>query len=186
MILSTQRLTLRPFAADDLEALVALDSDPAVMRLLTNGKPTPRDVIAQQTLPAFMAARGVFKPWVWAVMHSDEFLGWASLRLLENETDWANDADLGYRFKQSAWGKGYASEAACALVDHGFGAWRLDRIFAETMAVNIASRRVMEKAGLRYVRTFHVEWDDPIPGTEEGEVEYALTRGEWLKGSLRS
>jgi RimJ/RimL family protein N-acetyltransferase len=43
------------------------------------------------------------------------------------------------------------------------------------------SRRVMEKAGLRYLRTFHLEWDDPIPGTEQGEVEYELLREDWLR-----
>lgn len=183
MILSTRRLTLRPFAADDLDALVALDSDPAVMRFLTNGKATSRDVIAREILPSFMAPRGPFQPWVWAIEQDGAFLGWVSLKLLESDAPggWANEADLGYRLKRSAWGKGYASEAARALVDHGFGVWKLDRIFAETMAVNVASRRVMEKAGLRYVRTFHLEWDDPIPGTGEGEVEYALTREEWAR-----
>jgi RimJ/RimL family protein N-acetyltransferase len=44
------------------------------------------------------------------------------------------------------------------------------------MAANTRSRRVMENAGLRYVRTFHANWDDPIPGTERGEVEYELRR----------
>jgi RimJ/RimL family protein N-acetyltransferase len=47
------------------------------------------------------------------------------------------------------------------------------------MAVNTASRRVMEKAGLRYARTFHLEFDDPIDGTELGEVEYELRREDW-------
>jgi len=47
------------------------------------------------------------------------------------------------------------------------------------MAVNLASRRVMEKAGLAYVRTFHLEWENPLPGAEYGEVEYALTKEDW-------
>ena len=47
------------------------------------------------------------------------------------------------------------------------------------MAVNTASRRVIEKAGLAYVRTFHDDWPEPIEGTEHGEVEYALTRADW-------
>ncbi len=47
------------------------------------------------------------------------------------------------------------------------------------MAVNLASRRAMEKAGLEYTRTFHLEWEDPLPGTEHGEVEYALTKEDW-------
>ena len=55
----------------------------------------------------------------------------------------------------------------------------LQRVFAETMAVNLPSRRVMEKAGLRYLRSFHLTWDDPIEGSEQGEVEYALSREDW-------
>jgi RimJ/RimL family protein N-acetyltransferase len=47
------------------------------------------------------------------------------------------------------------------------------------MTVNAASRRVMEKVGLKYVRTFHESWPETIEGTEEGDVEYALTRSEW-------
>ena len=47
------------------------------------------------------------------------------------------------------------------------------------MTVNTASRRVMERCGLRYVRTFHLEWDDPIEGTEHGDVEYELTKADW-------
>jgi RimJ/RimL family protein N-acetyltransferase len=47
------------------------------------------------------------------------------------------------------------------------------------MTVNARSRRVMERCGLRYVRTFHLEWPEPIEGTEEGDVEYELTKAEW-------
>jgi RimJ/RimL family protein N-acetyltransferase len=54
-------------------------------------------------------------------------------------------------------------------------------VVAETMAVNAASRRVMEKAGLRYVRTFHQEWPERIEGDEHGDVEYALTKADWRR-----
>ena len=53
------------------------------------------------------------------------------------------------------------------------------------MAVNSGSRRVMERAGPRYVRTFHLEWEHPLPGTEHGEVEYAVTRDEWAAARVR-
>ncbi|GAA2512384.1 hypothetical protein GCM10010201_04600 [Pilimelia columellifera subsp. columellifera] len=53
------------------------------------------------------------------------------------------------------------------------------RVTATTMAVNTGSRRVMEKADLRHVRTVHRAWPDPIPGHEQGEVEYALTKTQW-------
>ena len=66
------------------------------------------------------------------------------------------------------------------MIAKGFGEMGLNRIWGQTMAVNLGSRRVMEKAGLVYVRTFHLHWDDPLEGVEQGEVEYALTRDEWL------
>jgi RimJ/RimL family protein N-acetyltransferase len=61
----------------------------------------------------------------------------------------------------------------------GFAELRVQRIFATTMAVNRASRRVMEKAGLTYVRTFHFNWPDPLPGSDQGDVEYEMTRDRW-------
>jgi RimJ/RimL family protein N-acetyltransferase len=57
---------------------------------------------------------------------------------------------------------------------------RLERIMAQTMAVNAGSRATMARVGLQYVRTFHEQWDEPIPGAEQGEVEYALSRAAWL------
>ncbi len=88
-------------------------------------------------------------------------------------------AELGYRLRRDAWGHGYATEGSRALIAKGFGELGLSRIWAQTMAVNTRSRRVLEKSGLRYVRTFFMDFDDPIPGTEKGEVEYAITRSEW-------
>jgi RimJ/RimL family protein N-acetyltransferase len=87
--------------------------------------------------------------------------------------------ELGYRLRRVAWGKGYATEGSRALVRKAFADLGLEEVHAETMAVSTVSRRVMENAGLRYRRTFHLHFDDPIPGTEDGEVEYAVTRAEW-------
>jgi hypothetical protein len=52
-------------------------------------------------------------------------------------------------------------------------------VIAETMAVNLASRRVLEKAGLRLVRIFHQPWPYPIDGRDQGDAEYALGQTEW-------
>src|SRR5918994_99558 len=65
------------------------------------------------------------------------------------------------------------------LIDKAFAELGVDRVYASTMMVNTASRRVMEKAGLRYVRTFHADWPVKIPGDEEGDVEYAIERAQW-------
>ncbi len=159
VFLQTPRLILREFEPADVDRLVSLDSDPAVMRYLTGGKPTPRATIE----------RNLYTPGRWAaVTHEGSFLGWFSLRPAA-----VDEAELGYRLVSRCWGQGYATEGAQTLVHKGL-ADGLRRIFAQTMAVNLASRRVMEKAGLRYVRTFHLDWDDPIEGFELGEVEYEV------------
>jgi RimJ/RimL family protein N-acetyltransferase len=54
-----------------------------------------------------------------------------------------------------------------------------ERVYASTMVVYTGSWRVMEKARLRYVRTFHADWPVKIPGDEEGDVEYAIDRAQW-------
>ena len=88
--------------------------------------------------------------------------------------------ELGYRLRRSAWGHGYATEGARALVRRAFAGLGVQEVVATTMAVNTGSRRVLEKAGLRLARTVHLDWPDPLPGTEHGEVEYRLRRAEWL------
>ncbi|MFI2027221.1 GNAT family N-acetyltransferase [Streptomyces buecherae] len=174
----TERLTLRRFTAADVENLVALDSDPRVMRFLT-GEPTPRAVIENEVLPKILLDYRLGPAGRWAAVEraTGSFLGWLSLQPPADGS--VTDVELGYRLKASAWGRGLATEGARALIDKGFTELGVQRVWAETMAVNTASRRVMQKAGLRYVRTFHVHFDDPLPGTEHGEVEYELRRADW-------
>lgn len=179
IFLETDRLLLRYAVEADAELLHDLDSDPEVMRYLTGGKPTPRSVIETETLPRFLAGRNGGEPRCWIAMEraSGAFIGGFALETPADRP--ADEAELGYRLRRSAWGNGYATEGSRALVAKGFGQLGLKRIWGETMAVNLASRRVMEKAGLAYVRTFHLEWDDPLEGSEQGEVEYAIARAEW-------
>jgi RimJ/RimL family protein N-acetyltransferase len=89
-------------------------------------------------------------------------------------------ASLGYRLRRSAWGEGYATEGARALVRLAFTGLGVREVVATTMAVNTGSRRVLEKAGLRYARTVHLDWPEPLDGNEHGDVEYRLLREEWL------
>lgn len=77
------------------------------------------------------------------------------------------------------WRKGLASEGARELIRHGFEDVGLRRIFAEAMAVNVASRATMVAVGMRYVRTFDLGFDEPVQDREFGEVEYALSHEEW-------
>jgi RimJ/RimL family protein N-acetyltransferase len=176
-VLETERLILRPFTPDDVENLVELDSDPEVMRYITGGRPTPREEIEREELPAFMKRSNGYGFWAAVEKATGEFIGWFHLR--PGEDGPADEPELGYRLRRAKWGQGYATEGSRALVEHAFSVLGARRVWAEGMAVNTASRRVMEKAGLKYVRTFHADWPYKIPGDEEGDVEYALTRSEW-------
>lgn len=174
--METDRL-LRDFVPGDIDELVRLHNDPAVMKHLTGGAPISRATIEAEYHERFVAygyRAGVEKV-------SDRFIGWYGLHDARGggDEDEPGDQWLGYRLHRDAWGHGYATEGVRALIDEGFRQRGVQRVRAATMAVNAPSRRVMERAGLTYVRTFHEEWDDPLPGTELGEVEYALTREAW-------
>ena len=176
--METERLVLRRFTEADVDDLSDLDGDPEVMRFLTGGKPTPREVTLKETLPRMLRYHGRFEGFgFWAAIEKStgEFLGWFEYRSPEG----GDEVELGYRLKRSAWSKGYATEGSRALIRKGFAELGVRRVFARTMAVNTASRRVMEKAGLAHVRTFHEDWPEPIEGAEHGEVEYALTKADW-------
>jgi RimJ/RimL family protein N-acetyltransferase len=166
--LETERLTLRPITIDDVDLLVALDSDPEVMRYISGGKPTTR---AEATRIVKMS---LGHRWLGFYKITGEFIGWFGIR-----PSTAKSRELGYRLRREAWGKGLATEGSLALIAVAFTQPGVDRVRAETMTVNTASRAVMERCGLRCVRTFHLEWDDPVEGTEHGEVEYEITKAEW-------
>jgi RimJ/RimL family protein N-acetyltransferase len=172
--LATTRLELRPLTADDSDLLVELDGDPSVMEFLTGRGAAPEEVIEvwmpQRTDPAHDSLGLGY----WSGFEDGVFVGWFCLTPTGEDA-----AELGYRLRKRAWGRGLASEGAIALLEHGFGTVGLNRIWAETMAVNVRSRAVLERLGLRKVRTDIREWDHPLPGAELGEVVYELTAAEF-------
>ncbi|MBI5088329.1 MAG: GNAT family N-acetyltransferase [Actinobacteria bacterium] len=176
---TTDRLVLRRFTTDDADDLVALDRDPAVRRYIEDGVvPTREDAL--DTIEHWTATddhHELFGFWAAIDRSTGAFLGWFHLR--SRDDDPPDEPELGYRLVPSCWGQGYATEGSRALIDRAFASGAARRIVAETMAVNVGSRRVMEKSGLRLVRTFHAEWPVRIDGDEHGDVEYAITRSEW-------
>jgi len=180
VFLETQRLVLRQFTEADADNLVSLDADPDVMRFVTGGVPTSRDEIENDFLPAFLGYYQRYEGFgFWAVVEkaTGEFLGWFHFRPRPDAAP--GEVELGYRLRKSAWGKGYATEGSRALIAKGFTEFGVQRVVAEAMAVNTASRRVIEKAGLNLVRTFHQPWPYPVEGEEFGDVEYALDKADW-------
>lgn len=184
--LTTDRLLLRRFTADDVDLLVALDGDQEVMRFINGGRATPREELAEDVLPFWLRFYDEGDRWgFWAAEDrvSGEFRGWFHLR--PNRDDPPDEPELGYRLRRGVWGAGLATEGSIALIDKAFRELGARRVYATTMAINTASRRVMEKAGMRFVRHFHGDWPEAIPGDEHGDVEYAITREQWEADRIR-
>jgi RimJ/RimL family protein N-acetyltransferase len=180
--LHTRRLTLVPLAEEHLDHEVELDSDPEVMRYLGHGTARSRAEVERYHRYRLAAANLVPGLGFWIGFEEDRFVGWWVLEppARPDQGPVAGQAELGYRLLRRYWRQGLASEGARELLRHGFAELGLRRIFAETMAVNEASRATMAAIGMRYVRTFPADWEEPIPGSEHGEVEYAISRDQWL------
>jgi len=183
IVLETPRLTLRQFTENDVDNLFNLNSDPAVMRYLTGGRPTPREEIRDQVLPFHLAVYGRLDrlgTWAAESSASGEFLGWFHFRP-DPDGDITN-IELGYRLRRPAWNLGYATEGSRALINRGFTELGVERVFAHTMTLNAGSRHVLEKCGLTLVGTIPYDGPFDIEGAELGQVEYALTKAEWEAG----
>ncbi|MFI5606245.1 GNAT family N-acetyltransferase [Amycolatopsis sp. NPDC051903] len=180
--LRTRRLTLVPLADEHLELEVELDSDPEVMRYLI-GRAAARAEVERAHHRRLAAAHEAPGLGFWAGFAANGFVGWWILQPPHgpDQVKTPGEADLGYRLLRSRWRQGYATEGARELLRYAFEDVGLDRVFAQTMAVNTASRATMSAAGLAFARAFTSAADDePIPGAEQGEVEYELTRDAWL------
>ena len=146
----TERLILRPRTIADYENCLAMDRDPDVVRYI----PGPwADPAAHQ---AFVRDR-ITRRYpdglgYWCIaLHTapDRFLGWV---LLIPRDAVGPEIEIGWRLVQTAWGHGYASEAAAAIMRHGFEMAGLNRIIAEIDPEHVRSQRVAEKLGLRRAR----------------------------------
>ena len=173
-VFRTMNLILRPCCPSDREDFIGLELDPDVMHFL-NGGPVDHENTDPNEV-TFLMPRGE-ETYVWTARRNstNAFVGWFAL-YPETETL----AELGYRLRREEWGRGLASEGALALTNWGFRSAGYDKILACTMAVNKGSRRVMEKIGMRHVRTDFPNFSTYIPGAEEGEVYYELLRSDWM------
>ncbi|WP_377640633.1 GNAT family N-acetyltransferase [Oryzobacter terrae] len=171
-VLTTERQVLRPLTWDDLPELEALDADPDVMRHLD--RPRTPDEVRDRTLARLDPAHDAMGLGYWAGLERGRFVGWWLLT-----PEGPGLAEIGWRLHPWAWGRGLASEGARAVLDHGFATVGLERVVAETMVVNLGSRGVMRRIGMRHTGVEHRAWENPLPGSEQGEWLAELTRGQW-------
>jgi RimJ/RimL family protein N-acetyltransferase len=188
--IDTERMRLRQLTAADLDWLARLHGDRRVMRFIDDGEPVPLGVTASQTLPAILREYDEMPDglgcYAATLPAGSQPLGWLALRppfSVGVEHELPGSAELGYRLLPQAWGHGYATEGARALVRRAFTELGQLRVVATTMTVNRASRRVLERAGLRLERTFLAQWPAYLDGAEHGDVLYAIARTSWLRNA---
>ena len=179
-ITASTRLLFRELNENDLEDLYEMDADPEVHRFIDNNPVQNRDQLSgvikmlQQQYKDYGIGR-------WAVVDKItlECIGWAGLKYYkESLNNHKGFYELGYRFKKKHWGKGYATEAAQAVIHYGFTGCKLHRIIATCQPENTASWRIMEKIGMRKEGYFK----KCIP-TKDGwwdEYYYAILAEEYL------
>ncbi|MEY9932257.1 ribosomal-protein-alanine N-acetyltransferase [Catenulispora sp. GP43] len=173
--LPTDRLLLRAFDDTDADALYALHSDAFVLRYW-DSPPWSEPGRAEKFLAGCrqMAQEGTGARLAVERLADGAFLGWCSL------SGWNPDfrsAALGYCYNAAAWGHGYATEAARALLGWAFDTLDLNRVQSETDTRNVASARVLEKLG--FVREGTLREDCVVNGDVSDSWVYGLLRREW-------
>jgi [ribosomal protein S5]-alanine N-acetyltransferase len=168
--LETTRLVIRTFEPRDAEPWLAMVTAPDFDRFLPPA-PAPTLEIFQNRIErrhAMERERG-YAMWAVDVKETGAFVGQCGFQPVERT---GPEVELAYHFNKASWNMGYATEAAIAVLAHGLGSIGLERVIACVMPENIASRRVAEKAGMRFegIATYY-----GIAGLKK----YVAERGRW-------
>lgn len=146
--LTTARLDLRPWRQADLAAFAALNADPEVMRYLPHAlSRAASDALAAAAAQA-LATRS-FGLWALELRTAAEFLGYVGLTEVGFTAPFTPCIEIQWRLKRTAWGAGYATEAARACLEFAFATLRAREVVAFTVPQNVRSRAVMERLGMR-------------------------------------
>ncbi|MBW3518064.1 GNAT family N-acetyltransferase [Flavobacterium sp. NKUCC04_CG] len=172
--IETERLYLREMLPSDEDGLFELDSNPAVHTYLGNNPITKIDEAAQyiEFVQQQYKENGVGR---WAVIDkvSGEFIGWSGIKLIkEPMNNHLNFYEIGYRFIEKHWGKGFATETTTALLAYAFEHLKTAKVYAICHIENLGSKNVLLKSGLNLIETFDFE------GTEHNWFE--ISKEEWL------
>ena len=147
-IFETDRLIIRPRTIDDLEACLAMDRDAEVTKYIPgpwDDKSAHRAFVIDRINKNYPDGLGYWS--VFAKHNPKKFLGWI---LLIPDDGGSDNVEIGWRFTRSAWGNGYASEAAAVIIQHGFKAVGLPHIIADIDSQNAASIGLANKLGLKH------------------------------------
>ena len=176
MQLETDRLLLRDFREDDWPALAAYWDDPRYLRYL----PDYDDIeqVVREFVASFVAAQSdqPRRTWQLAIIRRDDgrLIGSCGIRIDDPQL---GEANIGYELNPEDWDQGFATEAARAILDFGFGELALHRIYADCIADNAGSAKVMEKLGMR--REGHLRQNQRFKERWWDTLIYAVLDHEW-------
>lgn len=146
--LRTERLLLRHWRAADLDPWAALNADPEVRAYLGGPRTREESAASMARFEADLTARG-WGWWAVEVTATGELVGLAGLDPVDDGRPFRG-VEIGWRLARAAWGHGYATEAARAVLGYGFGTLGLDEVVAETLRDNARSQAVMRRLGMTY------------------------------------
>ncbi len=153
LFLESQRLFLREFTNDDLKNLFSLNSNPEVMKHIGR-KPVTDIEECKKTIEQirdYYKKHNGFGVWVAYKKSNNKFVGFFVLQYLDN----TKEIEVGFRVMKKYWGKGYSTEMTNELIQYGFIQKNLNKIVGITHSDNIASQKVLQKAGLTYIKKAH-------------------------------
>ncbi|MNK62700.1 anhydro-N-acetylmuramic acid kinase [compost metagenome] len=152
-ILKTKRLLLRELNPDDAENFYKLNLNPNVIKYTGNSAFKDIDE-AKEFLENYQDYKlNGFGRWAVIEKSNHEFLGWCGLKYDQN----LDETDIGFRFFEEHWNKGFATESAQACIDYGFENLNIKTIVGRAMSKNVASIKVLEKIGLSFDKEFNFD-----------------------------
>ena len=155
--LRTDRLVLRAWREADLAPWAALNADPEVREYFPEVLTSEQSTASAAGFQADLDERG-WGWWAVEVRATGEFIGFTGLDPVDEDVPFTG-VEAGWRLARSAWGRGYATEAARAVVAFGFDSLALPEILAVTAAANLRSQAVMHRLGM--TRNPADDFDDP-------------------------
>ncbi len=171
--LTTPRLILRPWRTEDLAPFAAMNADPEVRRYFATTLTREESDDSVRRYQEHLRVNG-FGFWAIEVIGGPSFIGHTGLKHVTFPAPFTPAVEIGWRLARAYWGLGYATEAATAALQAGFGQFRLPEIVAFAAPANLASRRVMERIGMRHDPRDDFDHPDVPPGPLQRLVLYRI------------